>query len=505
MTALGELAFWAAIPFAAWAVLGLGAGRPLGREDLRESGARGLIAAGALGIAAMALLIGAFARRDFSIAAVAAHTASNLPMPHAVAASWAGRGGAWLLLAACLGGTAVIGRPRRRVPTGDEAAAGAALATLLLLVLGAIAAGANPFARVEWAPHDGAGLHPSLQTPGFLIHPPMLALATALMAAAAGRALAVVAAPERAGRAWRAMTGWLAAAWGALTIALVSGMWWASGTSDADASWVRDPVMHATLAPWTAATLALLAARRGTRSATARGAVVALIAVASALGLAIALTTLNGLLSASDTLTRSPAGAAVVLVIALAAGTVGWLAATRVTAGPDGAADARPPALVLTVAGAAACALALGASAFAKRYEAEARAGETVLARDAFGGEWRFSSQGVSRYAARNREVTAVGLAVSRNGRREALLAPEIRQYVNGRGEPLGPPASWSAIRPGVLTDVRATLQRVQREEARLLIDLQPLVSWMWIGGLLLAVGGTWWAWPPRRQEGDRR
>ena len=69
--------------------------------------------------------------------------------------------------------------------------AGAVLAGVALFFIALLLSPADPFARLADVPNDGSGLNPLLQSPGMLIHPPLLYLGFRLAAAGAGMVLYV--------------------------------------------------------------------------------------------------------------------------------------------------------------------------------------------------------------------------------------------------------------------------------------------------------------------------
>jgi len=145
--------------------------------------------------------------------------------------------------------------------------------------------------------------------------------------------------------------------------------------------------------------------------------------------------------------------------------------------------------------------------AFKREFDVTLRTGESYEAIDPYGAHWRFVSQGVSRFDQLNREVTAVALEAWRNGKREGLLTSEKRQHVDSRGVPTFEPSTEVGIASSPRQDVYLTLAGVTGEDtAEMRLTFNPLVVWVWFGGMVMALGGVIVMWPQaerrRRQAG---
>jgi cytochrome c-type biogenesis protein CcmF len=156
--------------------LGLQASRRDSRAEATTAVAQ---AAAALCAIAFACLITAFVNSDFSVAAVAANSHVDKPLVYRIAGAWGNHEGSmllWCLVSALFG--AIFASTRgaqqqqlslwsRAVGVQGLVTAGALIYTLFL---------SNPFARLDPAPLQGAGLNPLLQDPALAAHPPMLYL-----------------------------------------------------------------------------------------------------------------------------------------------------------------------------------------------------------------------------------------------------------------------------------------------------------------------------------------
>jgi cytochrome c-type biogenesis protein CcmF len=134
--------------------------------------------------------------------------------------------------------------------------------------------------------------------------------------------------------------------------------------------------------------------------------------------------------------------------------------------------------------------------AFKKDHDVQLRAGESKELVDPLGHHWRFVSQGVSTSETLNRFVTAVGLEVWRDGKNEGILTSEKRQYFDSNKQPQFEPSTEVGIRPSPKMDLYVVLAGVRDDNAELRISFNPLVVWVWIGGMIMAFGGLIVMWP---------
>ena len=145
---------------------------------------------------------------------------------------------------------------------------------------------------------------------------------------------------------------------------------------------------------------------------------------------------------------------------------------------------------------------AFAGQAFKKEFDVQLTAGQRFSARDPWGSEWSFTSQGVSRDQRLNRFVTAITLETTRDGRREAFITAEKRQYVDSRGNPTFEPSSEVGILTGLRQDVYVVLSGVSEGDvAEARIAFYPLVWWVWAGGAIMAIGGLIVMWPQSAQR----
>ena len=142
--------------------------------------------------------------------------------------------------------------------------------------------------------------------------------------------------------------------------------------------------------------------------------------------------------------------------------------------------------------------------AFKKDHDVQLKAGESKTLVDPLGHTWRFVSQGTSTSETLNRFVTAVGLEVWRDGVPQGILTTEKRQYFDSNRQPQFEPSTEVGIRTSAKMDLYVVLAGVRDETAELRISFNPLVVWVWIGGIVMAIGGLIVMWPQaeRRRSG---
>jgi cytochrome c-type biogenesis protein CcmF len=136
--------------------------------------------------------------------------------------------------------------------------------------------------------------------------------------------------------------------------------------------------------------------------------------------------------------------------------------------------------------------------AFKSDTEATLKPGQAVEVKSPYGHTYRLVHQGVSQYEQLNRFVSAASMDVYRDGQYLGVMKSEKRQHLNSLGQPTFEPSTEVAIR----SDIREDLYLVYAgsvqgtEEAVYRITLNPLVWWVWYGGMVLVVGGIITMWP---------
>jgi cytochrome c-type biogenesis protein CcmF len=142
--------------------------------------------------------------------------------------------------------------------------------------------------------------------------------------------------------------------------------------------------------------------------------------------------------------------------------------------------------------------VAFAGMAFRRQQEATLKPGESVEMRSPFGHTYRFTHLGISQYEALNRVVSAATVEVTKDGRRAGLMTSEKRQHVDSFKRPTFEPSTEVAIRSNLQEDVYMVFAGAVNgtEEAVYRFNLNPLVWWVWFGGLVLVLGGLITMWP---------
>jgi cytochrome c-type biogenesis protein CcmF len=200
---------------------------------------------------AFACLTYSFVVNDFSVAYVANHSNSALPLEYRIAAVWGGHEGSLLLWVLMLTLWMVaVSVFSRHLP--DE------MVARVLGVMGLVSVGflcfmlftSNPFDRMIPAAADGRDLNPLLQDPGMVFHPPMLYMGYVGFSVAYAFAIAALLS-GRLDAAWaRWSRPWTTIAWMFLTLGIALGSYWAYYELGWGGWWFWDPVENASFMPW---------------------------------------------------------------------------------------------------------------------------------------------------------------------------------------------------------------------------------------------------------------
>jgi cytochrome c biogenesis factor len=212
----------------------------------------------ALLTAACLAVAGAILNDDFTLAYVVSYSERTLPAGYKLAALWAGQEGSlllWAWLLAVLASLAAFLRrkdaPQHQTPVlAILAAICAAFAAMMLFA-------ANPFQLAQAVPLDGEGLNPMLQDPAMIAHPPMLFLGYSALSVPFAVVLGSLVAGRRDVQWVPAARRWAMAAWMFLTIGILLGARWAYVELGWGGYWAWDPVENASLLPWLTATALL--------------------------------------------------------------------------------------------------------------------------------------------------------------------------------------------------------------------------------------------------------
>jgi len=142
--------------------------------------------------------------------------------------------------------------------------------------------------------------------------------------------------------------------------------------------------------------------------------------------------------------------------------------------------------------------IAFAGMAFKTETEATLRPGESAVLKSPYGWTYTFTHLGVSQYDALNRQVTAATLEIARDGKRLGVLTTEKRQHVDGLGRPTFQPSTEVGIRSDLREDLYIVLAGLVNgtEQAVFRFTINPLVWWVWYGGMVVALGGLIVMWP---------
>jgi len=139
----------------------------------------------------------------------------------------------------------------------------------------------------------------------------------------------------------------------------------------------------------------------------------------------------------------------------------------------------------------------IASSAFAEQAEVTVSKGQVV---DFAGYHLRYD--GLDTAQQPQRTVLTARLAVTRaSGGSAGILDPRLNLYP-AASEPIGSPS----IDRGVVWDLYASLVGLQDNGGSATVRLyrNPGVNWLWLGALVMVMGGTMAGWPPRTRDRTR-
>src|SRR5438309_1782145 len=539
MTLLGNLGLWLALLVGIWGALAGFVGGLKDRPDLARSARHAVFAMCAALLVAVVSLEWALFQHDFNVEYVAAYTSRNLPVFYTWSALYAGQKGSllfWATVLSVFGSLALVLTPRHhRALLPHVAGVVSLVAAFFISVM--LFGQANPFQRLPYTPVDGNGLNPQLQNPGMVFHPPMLYLGYISITIPFAFAIAALLS-KRLDTDWLvAIRKWTLLSWLFLSIGICLGMWWAYVELGWGGYWAWDPVENASLLPWLTMTAFLHSVMVQEKRGMLKKWNLALIIGSWLLSIFGTFLTRSGVISSVHSFTQSPVGYWFLGFLALAAVASFGLYATRM---PLLAAEARLESMVSREAGFLFNNLLLIGIAFSVLWGtlfpilSEAVVGVKITyaaptfnfvniplglallaltgvgplvawrraslpnLRSPYGWTYTFTHLGVSQYQALNRLVTAATVEVARNGRKIGLLSTEKRQHVDASGRPTFEPSTAVGIRSDLREDLYTVLAGVVNgtEQAVYRFTINPLVWWVWYGGMIVALGGLIVMWP---------
>src|SRR5438128_2072281 len=543
MTVLGNLVLWLAFLVGVWGALAGLVGGLRARPDLQQSARHAVfVMCGALLVAVFSLEVALF-RHDFNVEYVAAYTSRNLPIFYTWSALYAGQKGSllfWATVLSVFGSLALVLTPRRQRELLPYVAAVVSLVAAFFISV-MLFGGATPFRRLPYPPVDGSGLNPQLQTPGMVFHPPMLYLGYISITIPFAFAMAALLS-KRLDTDWLvAIRKWTLLSWLFLSIGICLGMWWAYVELGWGGYWAWDPVENASLLPWLTMTAFLHSVMIQEKRGMLKKWNLALIIGSWLLSIFGTFITRSGVISSVHSFTQSSVGY-FFLAFLIVSGVASFaLYANRL---PLLTAEARLESMVSREASFLFNNLVFIVIAFAVLWgtllpilsEAVVGVKYTVLAPWfntviiplglallALTGigpliAWRRASiPNLQRQFAVPGTVgvftalillvggmrdfyalMAIGLDGSRDGKRLGVLTTEKRQHVDALGRPTFQPSTEVGIRSDLREDLYVVLGGVVNgtEQAVFRFTINPLVWWVWYGGMIVALGGLIVMWP---------
>ena len=135
-----------------------------------------------------------------------------------------------------------------------------------------------------------------------------------------------------------------------------------------------------------------------------------------------------------------------------------------------------------------------GSSAFKVETEVYLKKGESVEIRD-----YILTYGGLVEYPTENKEVVAATLSIDKHGTRLGYLSPAIEMYNNVEQQR----TSEVAIRSTLMEDLYTILADYEEDGsgATFKVIINPMVAWIWYGGIMLAIGTLLVMLPDKRER----
>ncbi|HEX6910408.1 MAG TPA: cytochrome c-type biogenesis CcmF C-terminal domain-containing protein, partial [Longimicrobium sp.] len=130
------------------------------------------------------------------------------------------------------------------------------------------------------------------------------------------------------------------------------------------------------------------------------------------------------------------------------------------------------------------------------------RPGESMQIASPFGHTYTLTYQAMSSYPATNMTKVIASVDVARNGRKAGVLTAEKRSYRQREevASEVGIRRAWNEDLYLILAGIDDINGVVQGTNPRPIVTfrvlVQPLVPWIWIGGLIMAIGTLVALWP---------
>jgi cytochrome c-type biogenesis protein CcmF len=135
--------------------------------------------------------------------------------------------------------------------------------------------------------------------------------------------------------------------------------------------------------------------------------------------------------------------------------------------------------------------------AFKREHDVTLKTGEAFAVADPYGHQWRFVSQGVSTSSRPDRDVMAVGLEVFVDGRSIGIMSSAKQEYLDSQRNAPFQPITEVGIRSTAKLDTYVAFAgMLESGAAEFRVTFNPLVVWVWVGGLVMMFGGLIVMWP---------
>ena len=192
---------------------------------------------------------------DFTIAYIASHSNSQLPIFYKISSIWSAHEGSMFLWIVFLTAWSILFINSLH---HEHSLKSTTLLMLSLIILGFLLfllLTSNPFERIlPFGMADGADINPVLQDPALAIHPPMLYLGYVGFVISFSYITAYLLNGDFELEWEKDIKNWSLVAWIFLTLGIALGSWWAYYELGWGGYWFWDPVENVALMPWLAAT-----------------------------------------------------------------------------------------------------------------------------------------------------------------------------------------------------------------------------------------------------------
>ncbi len=113
-------------------------------------------------------------------------------------------------------------------------------------------------------------------------------------------------------------------------------------------------------------------------------------------------------------------------------------------------------------------------------------------------GDYELRYDNLRGYRDGNRDVYAATLKVFKDGKPDGTISPERRYYINAEK-----PTTEVTLRTGLIEDLYVTMPGIgENKEITLKVTVNPLLIWIWIGGVIMVAGGIIAILPNRKKRG---